>query len=282
MPNNKANVSTVKGVKGGYMFRAPLTETDIPTGYNWTPGANWSCQGYLSTDGIDEGVSQDSGSELRDMNNDLVDEEPGTFVETVTVTLMEIMKASLETVYGSQNVTDVAGTLTVDHNWGKSNESWQWVFLLLLKDGRKWVKHIPEGKVTERGNFKGSAGEPGQRQVTIKYLNDDEGSGCKDYIESTDSPTPALSTLTINANGATLSPTFSASTYAYTCSTTGTSITVTATAPSGKTVSIKSGENSYSSGSAIPLVTGKNKVVVRVTDNTHSNYTEYAITVTKS
>lgn len=282
MPNNKANVSTIRGVQGGYMFRAPLSVTDVPTGYNWTPGSGWTCTGYLSEDGFTESASQDSSTELRDMNKDLVDETPGSFTETIQVTFMEIAKAPLETIYGSQNVTDAGGTLTVDHNWAKTDEAFQYAFLLLLKNGRKWVKHIPNAKATDRGDLTGNKGTAGQRQVTLKYLTDDDGSGCKDYIESTETPTPALTSLTISATGATLSPTFSASTYSYSCSTTGTSITVTAAAGSGKTVSVISGENSYSSGSAVPLVTGANKVIVRVTDNTYSNYKDYVIAVTKS
>lgn len=42
MANNKANVSTTRGVAGGYFFSAATTNTDIPTASNyktWTPAA---------------------------------------------------------------------------------------------------------------------------------------------------------------------------------------------------------------------------------------------------
>lgn len=282
MANNKANVSTTRGVQGGYLFRAATSVNDKPSSYNWTPGGNWECLGYISEDGLTESVSADSTTSLRDINLDLVDEVAGTFTETVSFTLMEIAANPLKVIYGSQNVTDQGGNLTVDHNWAKAEETYQYAFLLLLKNDRKWVKYIPEAKVTSRGDFTGNKTTAAQREVTLTYLTDANGSGCKDFYASTETPVPQLSTLTISATGASLSPTFSAGTYAYTASTSASSMTVTATAASGKTVAIKSGANSYSSGGSVPLVSGTNVIVVSVTDNTYGNRTDYTITVTKS
>jgi hypothetical protein len=45
MPNNKENVSTTRGVVGGYFFSSPTTNTtDLPDATNyktWVPGASW-------------------------------------------------------------------------------------------------------------------------------------------------------------------------------------------------------------------------------------------------
>lgn len=186
--NNTANVSTTRGVQGGYLFRAATTvTTGLPSSSSWTPsGDAWECLGYISEDGFTEGVSQDSSTELRDINRDLLDEEPGNFTETLQLTLMETAKKPLSVYYGSQNVTDASGELTVDHNWGKSDETYQYAMLLLLKNDRKWVKYIPQGKVTDRGDFVGNKGTAAQREVTITYLTDANGSGCKDFFESTE------------------------------------------------------------------------------------------------
>ena len=59
-----------------------------------------------------------------------------------------------------------------------------YAFLLLLKNGRKWVKFIPAGKVTELADLTLNATTVAQRQATITYLTDDDGVGCFDWIES--------------------------------------------------------------------------------------------------
>ena len=62
----------------------------------------------------------------------------------------------------------------------------QTALLLLLKNGRKWVKYIPDGKVTEVAELTGNATTAASRVVTITYITDDDGVGCYDWIESTD------------------------------------------------------------------------------------------------
>lgn len=187
MPNNKANVSTTKGVQGGYFFSAPEGVEDVPTAENyktWSPSSVWEVQGYIPEDGFTESLSAEGGETLRDINLDVVDEAEGSFTETLEIGMMEIAKNPLATQYGHQNVTDENGTITVDHNWGKSGETRAYALLLLLKNGRKWVKFIPSAKVTDRGDFTGNATTAAQRTVTLTYITDAAGSGCKDFYES--------------------------------------------------------------------------------------------------
>ncbi len=187
--NNKQNVSTTRGVRGGYFLSAPIGTSDVPTKATfdtWEPTSAWENQGYVVEDGLTESVSKDGGDALRDINLDHVDDAVGTCTETVQVGLMEVAKNPLSTIYGHQNVSDASGTIEVDHNWSKSEEERMYVFLLLLKDGRKWVKFIPDGKVTAIDDLTMNATTVAQRGVTITYLTDEDGSGCKDWIESTE------------------------------------------------------------------------------------------------
>ena len=155
------------------------------------------------------------------------------------------------------------------------------VFLLLLKNGRKWVKFIPDGKVSEIEDLTLNATTVAQRGVTISYLTDENGSGCKDWMESTETPAPQLTAL--SGTGITLSPTFAAGTRTYTATSTATSTTLTATAGTGKTVAIKDGNgNSYSSGGSIPLVDGKNVLTITVTETATGAKGIYTLTITKS
>lgn len=188
--NNSANVSTTKGVKGGYIFRAALDATDIPTDENfttWTPTDAWINLGYIPEDGFTESVEFGDTTELRDINQDSVDTSVGAATETLSVGLMEINARALSTQYGTSNVEDSSGVITVEHDWSNSGESFQFALLLLLKNGRKWVKHVRNGKVTGLGEFTGNATTAAMRQITITYSKTEGGdAGCVDYIESTD------------------------------------------------------------------------------------------------
>ena len=193
--NNKANVSTTRGVKGGYLFSAPVDTTGAPTKTNFhasewltngNPPTGWECLGFIPTDGFNETPDLGEGDPLRDINLEQLDSMPGEPTESITFALMEIKAHALGTVYGHANVTDEDGVIEVQHNWGNSDEHYQYVFLLLLKNGRKWVKLIRQGKVTEVGEFAGNATTAASRTVTITYTKPDDAAACVDYIESND------------------------------------------------------------------------------------------------
>lgn len=194
--NNKLNVSTTGGVRGGYVFSAPLGTEGAPTKENYTTWgqsipAGWENLGYISEDGFTESVSRDDSDALRDLNLDNVDETEGAATETIALTLMEMGHNALAMEYGHKNVTDADGTIEVKHNWGNSGEHRQVVLLLLLKNGRRWTKYIPDGKVSELDDFTGNKTTAAQRQTTIQYNTDEDGTGCYDWIESNETTKPA-------------------------------------------------------------------------------------------
>ena len=189
--NNKQNVSTTRGVKGGYVFRAPLNTEGAPTKATyktWSQSipAGFVNLGYIPEDGFTESVDIDSGTTLRDINLDTLDEATGAATETIAFGLMEMKKDALAVQYGSANVTDTGGVLEVKHDWNNLEEHYQYVFLLLLKNDRLWVKYIPDGKVTEVGEFQGNKTTAAQREVTVTYIKDANGNGCYDWIDSTE------------------------------------------------------------------------------------------------
>ena len=187
--NNADNVSTTRGVAGGYFLSAAKGVEDIPTKDNistWKPSDAWENQGYVPEDGFTEGVEKGDETQLRDINLDVVDSSSGGATETLTIGLMEQNARSLSTQYGHENVTDEDGVIVVEHDWSKADETRAYVLLLLLKNGRKWIKFIPEGKVTALSEFTGNATTAAQRQVTITYLKGDAHPGCIDIMESND------------------------------------------------------------------------------------------------
>lgn len=87
---------------------------------------------------------------------------------------------------------------------------------------------------------------------------------------------PQLTALTIGS--LTLTPTFDAGVYEYTVSTSSTSSTITATAPTGATVIITVNGDSVSNGGTATWEDGENDVIIIVGDSTGSNTYKVAVT----
>lgn len=184
--NNQENVSAGKGISGGYIFSAPVGTTlpVKPVSKASELDTAFSCLGFISEDGYVEGVSEDS-NDLTDMNGDLMDSTNSNRVETGQVTLAEIKADTLKRQYGDGNVTDEGGVITVRHN-ADSHPTFAYVLLLQLKNARKWTKVIPMAQSSELDDLTVSSSELCQRALTLKYLTDESGNTCYDYIESTE------------------------------------------------------------------------------------------------
>lgn len=181
--NNTANVSAGKGVKGGYIFSAPVG-TDLPTDIETERDTAFKCLGFISEDGYVESVSEDS-SDIVDMNGDLMDSTSSNRVESAQVTFAEIKAETLKRQYGDANVTDENGVITVKHN-SDSHPTFAYILELVLKNGRRWRKVVPQGQSSELDDLTIASSELCQRPLTIKYLTDEQGNTCYDYFESTE------------------------------------------------------------------------------------------------
>ena len=181
--NSTDNVSSTKGVRGGYIFVAP-TGTALPTDYSTALPTAYKCLGFISEDGYVETVDSDS-EDLVDMNGDLMDSPQTSRVESAQLTLAEIKAMTLKLMYGDENVTDKAGVIPVKHN-GNSNGTWVVVLDLLLKNNRKWRKVVPLFQCSELDDLTLAVGELAARALTAKYLTDGDGNTCYDYIQSTE------------------------------------------------------------------------------------------------
>lgn len=181
--NSTDNVSSTKGVRGGYIFVAPVGTT-LPTDYSTALPTAYKCLGFISEDGYVETVDSDS-EDLVDMNGDLMDSPQTSRVESAQLTLAEIKAMTLKLMYGDENVTDKAGVITVKHN-GNSNGTWVVVLDLLLKNNRKWRKVVPLFQCSELDDLTLAVGEIAARALTAKYLTDGDGNTCYDYIQSTE------------------------------------------------------------------------------------------------
>lgn len=183
-PNNSLNVSTGKGVAGGYMFVAPLGST-LPADNSTPLDAAFLNMGYLGDDGVKFSDSSDVTT-FQDMNGETIDASNGSVEKSFTVTFREIKKDTLAVINGSANVTDEAGTITV-HDKGPSDESHAVVFELLLKNGRKWRRVGESVKLGELGDMTVVYSDLVGREVTMTVtLGTESGDYWTDYIDSTE------------------------------------------------------------------------------------------------
>lgn len=182
--NSNTNVSAGKGVAGGYMFRAPLG-TVKPIDYETALGAEFKCCGAISEDGVAFSTESDA-EEFRDLNGDVMDVSKTSNSEKFTLVLAEMKALTLETQYGSKNVTDAAGMITVHIN-GAEPERYIYVFELLLKSGRKWRRIVHDANVTEMSDLTVASSELLGREATFTaYKDATTGDYYTDYIESTE------------------------------------------------------------------------------------------------
>ena len=181
--NNQANVSSAKGVKGGYIFSAPVG-TDLPTDIETKLDPAFKCLGFISEDGYVEAIDEDD-DDINDMNGDVMDSANSKRVESAQLTFAEIKASTLKRQYGDANVTDENGLITVKHN-ADSHDVFSYILELVLKNGRRWRKVVPKGKSSELDDLTIASSELCQRALTMKYLTDEHGNTCYDYYESTE------------------------------------------------------------------------------------------------
>ncbi|WP_432291281.1 hypothetical protein [Olsenella uli] len=181
--NNQANVSSAKGVKGGYIFSAPVG-TSLPTDIKTQLDPTFKCLGFISEDGYVEAINEDA-DDINDMNGDVMDSTNSKRVESAQVTFAEIKASTLKRQYGDANVTDENGLIAVKHN-ADSHDIFSYILELVLKNGRRWRKVVPRGKSSELDDLTIASSELCQRALTMKYLTDEQGNTCYDYFESTE------------------------------------------------------------------------------------------------
>lgn len=185
--NNTADVSNVKGVQGGYGFSAPVgTEAGTSQNVFADLGSAWDNMGFISEDGIEEEIDTDS-EEIHDMNGDVIFVARKSETETLVLTLVSLTEESFAEWYGHDAVDATAADYIAIEHMSASREARAYCFELLLKDGRKWRKYVPNGLVSDVGSVVYGAGDVAGREITITCMPDEDGVRMYDYIET--SPT---------------------------------------------------------------------------------------------
>lgn len=177
--NSTADVTSIKGVRGGYGFSAPITTTP-PTDFTALDAA-FKNMGFISSDGIEENVDIDS-EEVTDMNGEVVAVLESRETETLTLTLISNTEDALKEMHGHGNVTTATNVTTVQHKAGSFTER-VYVFDLLQKNGLKHRKVAPNARVTGRGPIVHASGNLYAREITLTCSPDENGVRVIDYIQ---------------------------------------------------------------------------------------------------
>lgn len=182
--NSKKNVSGSKGVAGGYAFWAPVG-TAVPTGLSDQLNSAFENIGFFSSDGA-KFSEETEFDEIKDANGEVCDKSQSSSSASLSVTLIEVKKATQQVQYGADNVTDESGLLTVHHKGGEGDHG---VIVLecLLKGGRKMRRVIHDAQRTELGEEKLISPDVFARETTFAIYKDEAtGDFITDYIESTE------------------------------------------------------------------------------------------------
>lgn len=180
--NTVGNVSTTKGVAGGYLFSAPASAT-VPTDFSTALPNDFVCLGFISEEGVTESIDTDN-EEFVDMNGDIVYTAVSKRTETIALKLIEVAEPALKEIYGQSMVTvNADGDFLVKHG-PHTNANRIYVLELVLRDSRNWRQVIPCGQVTEVGDLSLASGEIAGREITITAYIDSNTVSVYDYIEA--------------------------------------------------------------------------------------------------
>lgn len=149
--NNTQNVSVGKGVVGGYLYAAP-SGTALPTDYSTALAAAYVNLGYVTDDGATFSTDTDSNT-FKDLNGDDIATSSGGRTRTLNVQLAEVKADTLKEVFGQNAVTvGASGEITITHD---NNDMPHRVVVLelVLRNGRRWRRVLPDAQVTEWGDL---------------------------------------------------------------------------------------------------------------------------------
>ena len=182
--NSTKNVSYGKFKAGAYFFVAPYG-TPLPTDNTTALNEAFANMGFMGDDGFsfDNSVTTNTA---QDANGDTIASDSAAPTKTMTTTFREIKAASMKVVYGSDNVTDEDGLLTI-HDKGPNNETLSAVIEILLKDGRKDRKVIESCSPNQLGSESIVYNSLVGKQLTWSISKGETtGDYMVDYVDSTE------------------------------------------------------------------------------------------------
>lgn len=181
MANTAMNVAAGKPKVTGGVWYAPSGST-LPTDATTALDTAFVCLGYVSEDGVTQGITRDS-EEIKAWGGDTVMTSQTDFGETFQFTLIEALNIDVKkAVYGTTNVSGtLADGITTQVN-SKELPAACWVFEM-VQNGAVCRIVVPSGKLTELGDTNYNDSDPIGYEVTITALPDASGNVSYEYVK---------------------------------------------------------------------------------------------------
>lgn len=181
MANTATNVSAGKPKTAGSIYMAPLGTT-LPTDSTTALAATYVALGYVSEDGLTNRTEIDGSEILRAWGGDAVNTVDGTKSDIFEFSLIESLNADvLKAFYGSSNVTETNGAITVTAK-GDLPDHAVYVVDMLLKGNRAKRIVIPDGAITELGDIVYQDDALIAYPITLAAMADTSGNTHYEYI----------------------------------------------------------------------------------------------------
>lgn len=176
---NVAYVSAAKPKLGGAISYAPTTTT-LPTDATTALDAAFVNVGYISEDGVTQGITRDS-EEIKAWGGDTVMTSQTDFAETFNFTLYEILNVDVrKAMFGADNVSGALSTGITTLINSTELPAQAWVFDIVYNGAISRIV-VPYGKVSEVGEVVYADGEPVGYEMTITALPDTSGNCSYEY-----------------------------------------------------------------------------------------------------
>jgi len=181
MANTATNVSTGRPNIAGAVYVGTIGTATVPTDATTTLGSDFTCLGYVSEDGL-ENSNELTMADIKEWGGSIVYRSLTEMVDNFSLKLIESENVDvLKAVYGSSNVTESSGAITVDVKSADPEEK-IWVFELSLRGNKKKRIVIPDGAITSRETISYTAEDAIAYGITVSAYPDSNGSTHKEYI----------------------------------------------------------------------------------------------------
>ena len=197
--NNAGNVTAGKPRVGGSIFIAPLGTTN-PVDPISDLSSDWLPLGYISEDGVTNNNTPESDT-VKAWGGDTVLNLQTSKDDKFTFKMIESMNVNvLKTVYGSDNVTEENGLITITAN-AKIPESFAWVIDMVLKGDILKRIIIPNASITEIGEISYTDSDAVGYEITLTAVPDGDGNTHYELLEDASGEVGYTVTVTATTGG---------------------------------------------------------------------------------
>lgn len=183
MANNDSSLASVAKPVAAGAISSGTTKLTLPTDATTNLAAGFVKLGYVSEDGLTNGLDQDVEN-IKAWGGDTILTVRTSRTETFKFTLVQALDVDvLKEVYGQDNVTgDLTTGITVKHN-GKELPRRAFVIDMLMTGNAVKRIVVPAGQVTEVGDVTYVDGTAVGYETTVTCFPDNQGNTVYEYIK---------------------------------------------------------------------------------------------------